>query len=1139
LFALCSWQQLSAQTLVKEIVIGPDSLQFDSTSVYRTGFTLLVGGEDVPSTAYYLDPLSATLFVRDSSYYGTAEILYERLPIDLGQTFRHKSDSIIVTDTTEDLRAFIYSISADNPNQDLFGSTKLNKQGSISRGITVGNAQSLSLQSTLNLQLDGQIAPNLFLQGSISDDNIPFQPEGNTQKLQEFDQVYLKIYNDDFAVIGGDFWLKKPTGYFLNYTKRTQGVSLEVNHDLGMLGFKGDAKHKISGAFSKGKFARNIIQGIEGNQGPYRLTGAENETYIVVLAGTEKVYLDGMLLTRGQEFDYTIDYNTSEITFTANNLITKDVRLVIEFQYSDLNYARSLFAYNADFEGEKYRAWFNVYSEQDARNQTIQQSLSDEKKSVLAMVGDSLSNAFSNSIDSVGFIENRVLYALIDSLGYDSVLVFSVNPDSAKYQASFAQVPPGQGNYVFDRYTANGRVYRWVQPIAGVPQGNYEPVQLLIAPQRKQMYSFGTTYSFTKDIESTVEVALSNHDINTFSSLDKNDNQGVALKWKWNSNHTLNKKESIKLNTTAQFEFNEVNFNPIQWFRSVEFDRDWNVRDKPFAGNQYLSEAGARFIFDGLGSFGYTFENFVWGSDYLGVKNNLNINLNKNGWKYIGEGSLLQSTGNEETSYLRHKNDFSKNIGFLKVGFLDIHETNRIQDIESPILSSNSYRFYDWKTYISTNDTIQNKLSIYYQERYDWFSDSTNLRQATKAQSVGLEGGLYKNPNNILKATINYRKLAVLDTALFQSQPENTILNRIEHVMRLGKGAVTTTTFYEIGSGLELKREYVYLEVNPGQGTYTWIDYNEDGVQDLGEFEIAIFADQGNYIRVFVPTNEYVRTYSNQFSTSLFIRPEMLWRSSDGLKKLIARFSNQTIYKITRKTSYEENLSRFNPFVYEISDTNLVAISTNFRNTFYFNKTNAVFGANYSYQENAAKVLLSNGFDSRINTFHELQLRWNISKAYNLRINGTLGQKRSNSDYTIGRDYFIEYFDFAPIFSYQPNSALRLALNSKFSEKENQSELAEKATIRDVGIDLRVNQAKKGSFTARLNYINIDFNASLNSSLAFEMLEGLQTGNNFTWGLSYQRKVAKNLQVNFNYNGRKSEETDAIHSGGMELRAFF
>jgi len=53
------------------------------------------------------------------------------------------------------------------------------------------------------------------------------------------------------------------------------------------------------------------------------------------------------------------------------------------------------------------------------------------------------------------------------------------------------------------------------------------------------------------------------------------------------------------------------------------------------------------------------------------------------------------------------------------------------------------------------------------------------------------------------------------------------------------------------------------------------------------------------------------------------------------------------------------------------------------------------------------------------------------------------------------------------------------------------------------------------------------------------MLEGLKIGNNYTVGISYQRKVGKNLQLNFNYNGRKSDSNKMIHTGGMELRAFF
>ncbi|MBS1651961.1 MAG: hypothetical protein JSU07_08135 [Bacteroidetes bacterium] len=1081
-------------------------------------------------------------------------ISYTRFPYNFEKAYYRLNPNSLYSDLSKPNNPYLINFNDKRYQQSkIIEPDGLTKNGNISRGISFGNTQDVVLNSNLNLQVSGKLTPDINILLAATDNNIPFQADGTTAQLQEFDKVYVQLNNASTKLIVGDFQLSKPTsGYFMTFYKRGQGGYIEnIYKDNSLKNNPLTFKTQFSAAISKGKFCRQYFYATENNQGPYRLRGANNEPFIIILSGTERIYIDGVPLKRGQENDYIIDYNTGEITFTARQQITKDKRITAEFQYAERNYSRSMIYFSEEIKSKKATYFFNAFSEQDNKNRPLQQTLTQDQKNILYNIGDTLSKAISSGVQQVAFNNTDAFYwkkdTIVGSVTYYPIYVYSTNADSAKYRVTFSNVGTNNGNYIQVNASANGKVYSWVAPQGGVPQGNFEPIIQLVTPKQTQMFTTGVNYSLTEQHAIGIEGAYTKNDVNTYSPYNKNNVYGNGLKV-FSKNEKNLRSDTLggilKFIYNANAELITKQFNQVERFRSTEFDRDWNRPfNSPIYNDQQISNAEIGLVHRNGNGLTYNANYFNEGTNYQGLRHNV---FAKRYRKYDGmqyTGSLLNTidnNANQSTEFYRHKTLLFKQINKLKFSFSDEFEHNIFKNKLTDLLAPRAYQFWEYETAISSIDSSKNKFKIFYKERYDKLNYANQLRDSTYAQNIGIQSTFNSIKNNPISLYVTYRKLELRNVVGNSLKPDNTFLNRLEYAPRFFKNLIIMSAFYETGYGLQNKQEYYYLEVPPGQGQYAWIDYNNDGIKQLNEFEIAQFPDQARYIRIYTPTNQYTKVLQNQVSLSATIRPSILVKKNKTLLQKFARlWVFQGVYRKDNKTADNGDVNNYNPFYIPL-DTLVLSQNNNIRGSVFLNQTSAIFGADYTTINNRSKQLQVNGIETRALNSHEIKWRFNFYKAWSINSDNIYSLKENKSQFFVQRNYIIQGYETEQKIIYQPNTTFRISGVYKIGIKQNIYEGGlQKANINTYGLEIKYNQTEKGSLNAKLDYIKITYNGMPNTPVSYEMLNALTVGQNFTWELSYQRNLNSNIQISITYNGRKMPGSNVINLGGAQIRAFF
>jgi hypothetical protein len=475
-----------------------------STLDYKLQYERIVAGSEIVIAG--VDTLSADMYRMDYrngrlvlSALPETDILYIeylRIPPGIGQELRlyqviNPGDRIMEEKSS---RRRIFDVPDSN----------LDISGSKTFALTFSDENAFDLKQSLYVNLQGRLSNNVNILAQLSDSQTKLSREGDSRELSSLDQVFVKIFGSNYELAMGDLDWQSAATRFFDYKTSFEGINAA---------YLGDIKAQIGYSAASGKNAAMRIEIIEGKQGPYYLNSAGYQSSYIVVAGSERLFLDGSLLERGT--DYTIDYSEGSVMFRRLVLSTNNI--MAYYQYSDENFKQNM-VFNS-FELPLGNRWLfkqNFMYQADSSSQPLLYTYTESDLDSLALAGDN--NAWGSGIFEVdpGTGAYRLLYTS-DGLAY-----YEYAPDDslASYNLIFSYVGYGNGDY--EQFSSGKFQYK------GQGLGSWLPQKRLLAPVMNNHLNAALSYR-GDSITLGAEASYTKRDRNTLSTLNDDDNNGLVL----------------------------------------------------------------------------------------------------------------------------------------------------------------------------------------------------------------------------------------------------------------------------------------------------------------------------------------------------------------------------------------------------------------------------------------------------------------------------------------------------------------------------------------------------------------------------------------------------------------------------------
>ncbi len=995
------------------------------------------------------------------------------------------------------------------------GSSDLSISGSKTFSLQVGSAQDLSLKQGLWLSAKGKATRDLEISLQVSDQNMPATPDGTTKRLEELDKVQILVQSPNFSGTLGDYYLRASTSQLFSYEKKLKGVMGEAK--------AGRTSASFALASSKGEYFTNRFLGEENKQGPYRLVGKAGQTNIMILPGTERVWVDGEEMQRGSNNDYTIDYTRGSIEFTSRRLITSHSRITVDFEYSVEDYQRDFYSGNFATGFWDGRAEFKATGilHEDNRNHPSSFSLSPEDKDILSRAGNDrlLASKDGATYVGVGMGDYELAY---DSSG--SSYYQYTESDSGSYTVSFSWVGEKRGSYKY----AGAGIYQYVYP----GNGDYMPVVLLPLPESHSLFDLGLSFSPHADLKTEIEWAGSKKDRNTFSSKDDERNWGDAFSFVstyQNSDFDFLKPNFHKLELKGEYLVVKRDFAPFGRIDQVEKERKWDLPQGSTSSGEETYQFGglvspAKFL-----GVSFDFGQLTTQEDFTSHRRSTGLEVNPASW-ISGTGKAEKITTHRITlGHIRTNGEWAKDLVVITGNFKKVSATlswereQRKISTSGRVAEKDDFNQFGGKVSLGVARGIKTSSELFYRED-DRFAEGEPDRSFSytwrNRVSIRNYRGMLSSDLEFARRIKKYRRSSAsnsrqdLLTGRIDFYPPSQLLNiKVYHSQNQVHSAQRVDT---------------YVEVEEGKGDY-W--YENGGYVLRPEGNFIRLSEWVGEVRPSLDLNKSVRLIFSPHKVSARENEKSFWSQLGKVLSTDSFLNLRGVFLDKRGLGF----FLFYP-AGRLPGESILSQNITIRHDFYVLPASRPINFRLRWEKTEdSDNLVSDGGREEERVRQELLIRSRFSSTHSLesrvereRIESHWGNQ--GKDLIVGEKFKLEL-------SRRESGTFEIKMSTEYRKREEQIRII-KAKFFSLSPELSWSPFSQSRFSSRFQWTHL-WAVPPDKSLPYVLSEGRGRGENYDWRLFLDYRLNQYLTSSVIYSGESLSGKEAKHTARVEMKAFF